>query len=115
MNDLSKRLFKFSVRVLKLTKQFPNIPEFKVIRYQLSKSASSSGANYEEAQAATSRADFHHKVKISLREVREANFWLRQLKEIIDDELDLKEIRSLIKESTELKNILGTIALKTKS
>ncbi len=114
MNDLSKRLFRFSVRVLKLTKQFPNIPEFNIIRYQLAKSASSSGANYEEAQAATSRADFHNKVKISLRETCEANFWLRQLSEIIDNELDLKEIVSLIKESDELKNILGTIALKTK-
>ncbi|MCK4530083.1 MAG: four helix bundle protein [Candidatus Marinimicrobia bacterium] len=114
MNDLSKRLFKFSVRVMKLTKQFPNIPEFNVIRYQLVKSASSSGANYEEAQAATSRADFHHKTKISLREIREANYWLRQLEEIVSDELGQNEIKLLIRESSELKNILGSIALKTK-
>jgi len=44
--DLQERLFKFAVKVLKYLKKLPNSPEFKVIRYQLAKSATSSGANY---------------------------------------------------------------------
>ena len=51
MNDLEQRLFKFAVRTIKYLRKLPSIEEFKVIRYQLTKSSSSSGANYEEAQA----------------------------------------------------------------
>jgi len=47
--DLADRLFKFAVRVMKLLRNLPNEPEFNNIRFQLSKSSSSSGANYEEA------------------------------------------------------------------
>lgn len=82
-----------------------------MIRYQLGKSCTSIGANYEESQAGSSKADFINKVKIALREARETNYWLRILKELNnnnDVSLDL-----LIKESQELKNILGTIVVKT--
>ena len=43
----------------------------KIISYQLGKYATSSGSNYEEAQAAVSRIDFGYKVNISLKEMRE--------------------------------------------
>lgn len=61
-------------KVLKFLPNLPKTPEFNVIRYQLAKSATSSGANYEEAQAGSSKADFNNKVRISLREMRESNY-----------------------------------------
>jgi four helix bundle protein len=65
----------------------------------------------KEAQGAISKPDFFNKINISLKEIREANYWLRVLKEItkVDDELVY-----LINESTELKNILGSINSKNK-
>jgi len=51
------------------------------LRYQLAKSSTSSGANYEEAQGAISRADFKNKVHISLKEMRESHYWLRIIKQ----------------------------------
>jgi len=66
-NDLSKRLFTFSVKTIRFLRTLPYETEYKVIRYQLIKSATSTGANYEEAQAASSKADFHNKVKIALK------------------------------------------------
>jgi len=51
-NDLQQRLFSFAVRVFSFLKTLPNSPEYSVVRYQLAKSSTSSGANYEEAQAA---------------------------------------------------------------
>jgi four helix bundle protein len=57
-NDLDKRLFDFAVRVIKFLRTLPATSEYNVIKYQLTKSATSSGANYEEAQAGSSRADF---------------------------------------------------------
>ena len=74
MRDLQDRLFNFSVKVLKFLITLPNTPEYKTIRYQLSKSATSSGANYEESQAGSSKPDFTNKVRIALREMRESNY-----------------------------------------
>jgi four helix bundle protein len=68
MNEnLSERLFNYAVNVLKFLKKLPRTPEVNVIRYQLAKSSTSSGANYEESQAGSSKADFNNKVRISLR------------------------------------------------
>jgi len=83
-----------------------------VLKYKLTKAASSSGANYEESQAAISRADFKNKISISLKEMRESNYWLRILRSLnIGDE---KTGEYLLNESSELKKILGTISTKLK-
>ena len=113
-NDLSKRLFEFAIRCIQFLRKLSNEPEYSIIKYQLMKSATSSGANYEESQAATSKADFHNKVKISLREMLESNYWLRIIKEVLDISIDVNELKWLIQESDELKKILGSIAYKTK-
>jgi four helix bundle protein len=111
MNDLEKRLFDFAVRAIKYLRTLPDAPEIKVIKYQLTKSSTSSGANYEEAQAGSSKADFNNKTRISLREMRESNYWLRILKELVEPG---SELLWLIQESKELKNILGSIVQKTR-
>ena len=63
-NDLQNRLFNFGVTVLKFLPKLPKTPEFNIVRYQLAKCSTSSGANYEEAQAGSSRADFNNKTRI---------------------------------------------------
>jgi len=50
MNDLSNRLLNFAINVIKLLRKLPNTPEYKIIKYQLIKSSSSSGANYSPCQ-----------------------------------------------------------------
>jgi four helix bundle protein len=72
-----------------------------------------SGANYEESQGGSSKADFSNKVRISLREMRESNYWLRIIKRTVTD-INKTELEYLIKESTELKNILGSIVQKSR-
>ena len=69
-NDLLDRTFNFGVDVLKLIRTLPKDSEYNIIRYQLGKSATSVGANYEEYKAGSSKADFKNKVRISLREAR---------------------------------------------
>jgi four helix bundle protein len=112
-NELMKRLFNFAVRVIKFLRDLPDSPEIKVIKYQLIKSSSSSGANYEESQAGSSKADFTNKVRISLREMRESNYWLRLIKATIENIKDIDELIWLINESSELKKILGSIVQKS--
>jgi four helix bundle protein len=108
-NDLQERLFRFAIDVIKMLRNLKGESELMVIKPQLIKSVTSSGANYEEAQGAVSRADFGYKVGISLKEMRESNYWLRILKELYPKN---SEIERLVRESFELKNILGTISHK---
>jgi len=112
-NDLCERLFEFAVRVIEFLKTLPYSRENKTIRTQLSKSACSSGANYEESQGGSSKADFLNKVRISLREMRESNYWLRIIRRTVK-EVNISELDYLIKESAELKNILGSIVQKSR-
>ena len=111
--DLDERLFEFAVRTIKYLRTIKISQEISVIKYQLSKSSTSSGANYEEAQAASSKNDFTNKINISLREMRESNYWLR-----ICDKLKIGnegELGFLLSESEELKKILGSISKKVRS
>ena len=84
-----------------------------VVRYQLAKSSTSAGANYEEAQAGSSKPDFNNKVRISLREMRESNYWLRVIKATLPKSKFEDELNYLIDESEQLKKILGSIVTKT--
>lgn len=109
--DLADRLFEFAVAVLQFIKTLPDTPENRIIRYQLVKCSSSSGANYEESQAGSSKADFTNKIRISLREMRESNYWLRLIQRT-EPTIDKEQNDYLIKESAELMNILGSIVQK---
>ena len=106
--DLCERFLKFAVAVIKFLKTIPRSVENDVIRYQLTKCSSSMGANYEESQAASSKADFYNKIKISLKESRETAYWLKILKALRLG--DRNELDKLITESIELKKILGSIS-----
>lgn len=96
-NDLLDRTFKFGVDCIKFLRTLPNNQELHVIKHQLIKSSTSIGANYEEAQAGFSKADFKNKVRISLREARESNYWLRIVKALDTQENEI--LNSLLKES----------------
>jgi len=108
-NDLQRRLFQFSIDIIKGVRNFPNSREYQVISYQILKSATSVGANYEEAQAAVSKADFSNKIGISLKEIRESNYWIRIIIEISDPN---SKWTSLEAESKELMKIIGSIYSK---
>ncbi len=112
--ELSDRLLRFTIDVILLLRKFPNAQEYKIIKYQLIKSSSSSGANYEEAQGGSSRADFKNKAFISLKEMRESNYWLKVINGVSDDVKTKEENIRLMNESGELKNILGSIVSKMK-
>jgi len=107
---LDERLFNFAVNVIKILKTMKRSIETDIVRYQLTKSVNSAGANYEEAQAASSRANFKNKVDISLKEMLETNYWLRIL--IATKMVDSVYIKPLVDESEQLKKILGSIAFK---
>ena len=111
-NNLLDRTFKFGVNCIIFLRTLPRDFEYNVIKLQLTKSSTSIGANYEESQAGSSKADFKNKVRISLREARESNYWLRLIKAL--ERSENEQLESLIQESKELKNILASIINNTK-
>jgi four helix bundle protein len=109
MNDLQTRLLKFSVKVSNKTDGLYKYPRLESILRQLNRSASSVGANYSEAQAASSRKDFYNKVRIALKEARESEYWLQFLFEKLND----NQLEDLKNESVVYVKILTVIARKT--
>ena len=83
-----------------------------VIGKQYLRSATSIGANVEEAQSAESRADFIHKYGIAQKETRESLYWLRLLAE--SGLVTNKRLSPLMKETGELYAIITAIILKSK-
>ena len=75
--DLQDRLVAFAVRIIKLSEALPNTKAGRHVSSQLLRSGTSPAPNYGEAQSAESRADFIHKLKISLKELRETEIWLK--------------------------------------
>jgi four helix bundle protein len=72
--------FEFSKDAVYLYLQLTELKDF-VLSKQLLRCATSVGANVEEAMAAQSRKDFAAKLSIAAKEAREANYWLRLMKE----------------------------------
>jgi len=73
---LEKRTRKFAVKIIRLSTQLPNSPEGIAVRNQITRSGTSIGANYREANRSRSRADFKNKIKICESEASETQYWL---------------------------------------
>lgn len=80
---------------------------------QLIRSATSVGANYCEANGATSRKDFKNKIYICRKEVQETKYWLELIAETNQEEI--KELRLLWKEAHELTLIFNKIGSSLKN
>lgn len=103
--DLSKRLYKFSLKVVLLVRKLPKELAAYEIGRQLLKAGTSIAANHEEARGGFSKEDFAYKLNTAFKEAKETNFWLRLLRDskIVKEE----QVKELISESKEICNILG--------
>ncbi len=84
----------------------------RIIVSQLVRAGTSVGANYEEAQASHSRADFASKCGIALKEARETHYWLRLL--VAADGVTQPRLADVITECGELIAVFTTIVKKAK-
>jgi four helix bundle protein len=99
--DLEDRLIKFAIMILEVCELLPNSKAANNLEYQLAKSGTAPALLYGEVQAAESRNDFIHKMKILLKELRETRISLRIINEkpVIKNakvEIALKECNELI-------------------
>lgn len=110
--DLEERTAKFAEKIIELCKKSPkNVVTIPIIN-QLIKSGTSIGANYTEANGASSKKDFKNKIFICKKESKETKYWLRLLAKAAEEVKD--ECKSLWKEAQELTLIFSKIASATK-
>ena len=100
---LDKSLY-FAARIVKLNKYLVKEKHEAIISKQIIRSATSIGANANEAVYGISKADFIAKLQISLKETAETEYWLRLL--ILSDYLTEAEGNSLLDDCLEIKRIL---------
>ena len=110
--QLEKRTKIFSISIIKLSCSLPNSPESRVIRNQVTKSGTSVGANYKEANRARSKSDFSNKISIAESEASETVYWLEIIEEL---EWAIKQtIQTTMKEANELLAIFTSIGKNLK-
>ncbi len=111
-NDIHERIYKFVIRVITLTKALPKNPQNDVIIYQIVKSATSMGANDQEADGSESRKDFIAKYAIVKKETKETNYWLRVIKDT-NPSVE-RRLSSLQQEGLEIVRIISAIIISAK-
>ena len=94
----------FAARIVKLHTYLTKEKHESIISKQIIRSATSIGANANEAIYGISKADFIAKLQISLKETAETEYWLRLL--ILSDYLTETEGHSLLTDCLEIKRIL---------
>ena len=97
--------FQFSLKIIALYKQLYKIDKNPIL-LQLLRSATSVGANVNEASAGQSKRDFITKMAIASKEARETFYWLRLLNESdwynVDLEIHISECNELVKILTKI-------------
>ena len=105
IEKLEKRLIDFSVMILNLTERLPESKAVKYLSDQLIRSGTSPALNYGEAQSAESSVDFIHKMKVCLKELREAYITLQILQKKIGTDKEKGSLEQAISECNELISI----------
>ncbi|MCA9312942.1 four helix bundle protein [Candidatus Nomurabacteria bacterium] len=112
---LEDRTLQFSVRVIKHCMRIKQ-PRLQSITNQLIRSATSVGANYAEANNASSKTDFRAKIFIAKKEAAETKYWLKILIELGDKS---EEIMYLQEETQgilmTLQKIISTLKAKSEN
>ena len=94
----------FAARIVKLHRYLLKEKHESIISKQIIRSATSIGANANEAIYGISKADFVSKLHISLKETAETEYWLHLL--VLSDYISEKEGNSLLTDCLEIKRIL---------
>ena len=108
-NLILNKSYKFSLQIIELYKYLTITKREYVLSKQLLRSATSIGANINEAQAAISKKDFIAKMSISSKEARETMYWLMLLRDSQYLDMRQKNIIDLFQEIESIIKILTSI------
>lgn len=113
--DLEERTSVFSENLIDMFKKCPkNVITIPLINQGI-RSGTSIGANYCEANGASSNKDFKNKIFICKKEGKESMYWLRLIGGTLDEKELKEDCRKLWQEAKELTLIFSKIAFSTKT
>lgn len=104
--DLEDRLLDFSARIIRLVDALPNTRAANHVAGQLLRCGTSPYGNHGEVEAAESRKDFVHKLRVCLKELKETRRWLRLLQKA--DLVSQSKMVAILGETEELIKIFFT-------
>jgi four helix bundle protein len=108
---LKTKSYQFALDIISTYKELTLKKEY-ILSKQLLRSGISIGANIREANNAQSKADFIHKLSISLKESDETDYWLELLYQ--SEYLNETQFQSLKKDILEINKIVDSIIITTK-
>lgn len=111
--DLEERTAKFGENIIRLCKSIKITTYTEPVIKQILRSATSVGANYMEANGASSKKDFCNKIYLCKKEAQETKHWLRMLSAVSGN--TLSGIEQLLDESKQLSMIFHKIASSSKN
>ena len=112
-NVIKDKSFAFALRIVKLYQFLCDTKKEYVLSKQVLRSGTSIGANVRESEHGQSKADFIHKISISLKEANETDYWLDLLFQA--GYLDEKMYQSLNQDCEEILKILTAIVKTSKA
>ena len=110
--DLEERTARFGEDIIELCKTVSKNCITIPIIDQLIRCGTSTGANYMEANGASSKKDFKNKIFICKKEAMESKYWLRMLVKGCPEYIE--QCRKLWQEAQELTLIFSKIANSSK-
>ena len=112
--DLEERTAKFGEDIIALCRRIKPNNIINPLINQIVRSGTSIGANYMEANGASSKKDFVNKIFICKKECQETKHWLRMLLSCALEENEM-EAKQLWKEAQELTLIFQKIASSSRN
>ncbi|MBT3356536.1 four helix bundle protein [bacterium] len=106
--DLENRTRKFSKEIIGFLMKIKRSKINESMISQLIRSATSVGANYCEANGASSKKDFRNKIFICKKEIQETKYWIEMLAESNPE--DKEKLKKLWSEAQELTLIFNKIS-----
>lgn len=100
---LHEKALQFAADIVKFYENFLLLKKDNTIAKQLVRSATSVGANLNEAIYGNSKADFISKLHIALKECSESLYWLKLMDKV---GYGLENLETLINECEEIKAML---------
>ena len=111
-NIVKELSFEFALEIVAIYKSLTTIQKEYILSKQLLRSGTAIGASVRESEQAQSRADFVHKLSISLKEANETDYWIELLFQ--SGYLNNENYEKLKKQIVSLNKILISIIKKMK-
>lgn len=110
--EFKSRVYNWTLKLIKAIDAINKDESSRIMANQVLRSGTSIGANYIEAQCASSKKDFANFLHYSLKSANESKFWLALFRDT--KKMEREKADGLINELNEISNILGASLLTVK-